>query len=299
MGCGSSTPAGTEGKLKVDTGKNAVQAMTPTSSPKSKTKKETLADEPMPEASTYTTASPKTAESKDDDSTISISSYGSPVDTHRTHQQDPLDPYSSNLAGGKLLSPGYKMENETRRIGGFDPEAFRKANQQKNANQGSSQQWSSGQWNNESNSWSNNNTQQREQPNRNANNGNNHNSTWVSPAAAATTYGGGSGSGAATTHDGRGSDARETDRWNKGDYIQSQDIFTTDSRQAMEPQQRMDIMDPHHDIMGVSSSHDDPFRSPGGMGHQPTHGHGGGHHKVVDDDDDALMDDILGELDEI
>ena len=26
MGCGSSTPAGTEGKLKVDTGKNAVQA---------------------------------------------------------------------------------------------------------------------------------------------------------------------------------------------------------------------------------------------------------------------------------
>merc|ERR1711959_53360 len=167
-GCGSSTPAGTEGKLKVDTGKNAVQAMTPTSSPKSKTKKETLADEPMPEASTYTTASPKTAESKDDDSTISISSYGSPGDTHRTHQQDPLDPYSSNLAGGKLLSPGYKMENETRRIGGFDPEAFRKANQPK-ANGGSQQQWSSGQWNsNNDSSWATgggNNTQQRENQN--------------------------------------------------------------------------------------------------------------------------------------
>lgn len=226
----------------------------------------------MPEPSAYsgTSPSPKTKVTEDDDS-VSISSYGSRVDTHRTHQQDPMDPFlnknnNDNNGSTKLISPGYKMENETRRIGGFDPEAFRKANQPKQASDGFVSSYPATGFND---AWS-------AEPGRSngtshgTSNGTRDPNTWVSPAAAATTHGGNMGGNA---------------KYN-GDYIPSQDIFTTDSPQALMQNSRVDIADPHHDIMGARQ---DPF---GATGHQPEA-------RTVNAEDDALMDDILGELDDL
>lgn len=72
-----------------------------------------------------------------------------------------------------------------------------------------------------------------------------------------------------------------------GDYIQSEDIYTTDAPQVT----KVDLMDPHNDIMSASQ---DPFRSPGGMGHQQS-----SQAPHTNAADDALMDDILGELDDL
>lgn len=77
--------------------------------------------------------------------------------------------------------------------------------------------------------------------------------------------------------------------WNQRDYIQSQDLFSTDSPQAMQQgSQRMDFRD----------DMSDPFRAPGGLGHTRSPQHANGGNRRITQEDDALMDDILGELDE-
>merc|ERR1712166_1637776 len=84
-----------------------------------------------------------------------------------------------------------------------------------------------------------------------------------------------------------GSQQRDS-HWNQQDYIQSDDIFSTHSPQAYQNNSRMEFREE------VSN---DPFRAPGGLGHDDSHNLNGKKH--ITTEDDALMDDILGELDEM
>lgn len=219
-----------------------------TPSPKSKTKqKETIADGPVPEPSAYVPVV------ESDDNIDALSSIGTPFGGSPHSSQDMQE--DNIRAPGLSPAPGYKMENETRKIGGFDPEAFRKANAINNG--GANQSGTA------ADSWaqpvpSNNSYQQPQQ------------------------YGTGGG--------GYGNGNAGGDRWGssgQGDYIQSDDIFSTQSPQAMQNSSSMNFRD--------DSLSNDPFRSPGGMGHNPAQVE----KKLITHEDDALMDDILGELDEL
>lgn len=252
MGCGASQPSeDVEKKLTNDSpGKSSpvvttdcvtdFKSATPSPSPK---QKETLAQQPMPDASMYVS---KTARSDEDMENSSISSYGSPV--IQTSNVDTLDPYNQPRP---VLSPGYNLENDTGRIGGFDPEAFRKANQARTQT-------------NTNNSWADANS-------------------WASPTTnnnnAGSSHNGSHGEGGAYNRE----VGKQGEQWNQRDYIQSDDIFSTESPQAMQGSSRMQFDDAA-----------DPFRAPGGMGHVPD-----ARNKVITNEDDALMDDILGELDEL
>jgi len=132
MGCGSSAqPAEdtqqqqtlTEGSKDTATA-DQVEPFNNTSktpSPKSKTKqKETIVDGPVPEPSAYVPVV------ESDDNIDALSSIGTPFGGSPHSSQDMQE--DNIRAPGLSPAPGYKMENETRKIGGFDPEAFRKAN---------------------------------------------------------------------------------------------------------------------------------------------------------------------------
>lgn len=171
---------------------------------------------------------------------------------------DSLDPYAQPSAGPSL-APGYIDRNETRKIGGFDPEAFRKANQ-KEGNLSSPN----------TNDWATLNTTS----NNSSNNG-----------------GGGGASNSAWNDNTQGTTgSQRNSQWNQQDYIQSDDIFSTDAPQAYQGNARFDFRDAA-----------DPFRAPGGLGHDETARSMNQHNvnKHITNEDDALMDDILGELDEM
>jgi len=189
-----------------------------------------------------------------------------------------LDPYQPRAA--PALAPAYKLENEAKKIGGFDPEAFRKANQKGGFNSNSNQG---------PNDWATINS------NNNSGGGYGNNR----PAGGYST-----GNGNPNAWDGapnnEGLQPKAQTGWNQPqqqqqqqqqrDYIQSDDIFSTESPQAYQNnnQQRMDFRD---------DASNDPFRAPGGLGHQDSRNFGGSKH--INNEDDALMDDILGELDDL
>jgi len=241
-----------------------------TPSPKSKTKqKETIADGPVPEPAAYVPVV------ESDDNIDALSSIGTPFGGSPHSSQDMQE--DNIRAPGLSPTPGYKMENETRKIGGFDPEAFRKANAINNG--GANQSGTA------ADSWaqpvpSNNSYQQPQQY------GTGGYSTGGNGGGFQTQNGGDFGGGGG----GYGNGNAGGDRWGssgQGDYIQSDDIFSTQSPQAMQNSSSMNFRD--------DSLSNDPFRSPGGMGHNPAQVE----KKLITHEDDALMDDILGELDEL
>lgn len=259
-----------------------------TPSPKNKTKqKETISDGPLPEPSAYVAA-------VDDHVDVDIdrlSSIGTPFGGSPQSSASP-DVHEDNNRG-LTLSPGYKLENETRKIGGFDPEAFRKANaNNKGNNQPAGDSWAQP-------VPSKNSFQQQQQ------NTGGHTSMGGGNGGDFNTGGGSNGGGfhhrdGGETGNGFGNvshgNAGGGDRWGssgQGDYIQSEDIFSSQSPQAMQNSSSMNFRD---DPLTNDFMNSDPFRSPGGMGHNPTQQP---REKLITHEDDALMDDILGELDEL
>lgn len=260
MGCGaSSQPSEDEPKAAKTPVKNIDTDVVETfkqGTPSPGLKGKTVDNEPMPQPSTFV-ATP-TREFENDN--VSVSSYGTP-------EIIPDDSYKRSPPPAAVLAPGYKMNNEARKIGGFDPEAFRAVNQPKqgfadlNNDPGSSMDQSGG--------WATNvDFRETDINSRNQN---------------PSQYGGnGNNMGY--------SNAGSNDRWNGNNshnYIQSDDIFSSQSPQAMNSSARVDF---HDDPLN------DPFRAPGGMGHVQTDA---SRSKVITNEDDALMDDILGELDDV
>lgn len=297
MGCGSSSqPAEngeqrrvlTAGSKDTATADEVEPFNNKTPSPKSKTKqKETISDGPTPEPSAYVAATVE-------DDMDTLSSIGTPFGSQSRGDGSPhssQDMHGDNIRS-PMLSPGYKMENETRKIGGFDPEAFRKANAGNNgSNQAGDQAGDS--WAAPVPSNTNNNYQQQQQQYTGGN-----------------TMGGGNGGGYQNRDGGEmggngyGNMSHNSnaggDRWGQasgqqGDYIQSEDIFSSQSPQAMQNSSSMHFRDDPSGDPFANSGHSDPFRSPGGMGHNPAQPE----RKLITHEDDALMDDILGELDEL
>jgi len=278
MGCGTSSlpaeaPDGKGREFEPDSKNNltpgeggndmveSFEVGTPSPSPQAKVtlEKETLESGDMPAPAAYKSDGAAECEAKQDFSSSVVSNFGSDAPLGQDRDRDmgnPLDQWQPRNA--PTLSPGYKMEDEGRKIGGFDPEAFRKANQPKTQqffSQGGVQQsthtppidWST--------------------PAANSNNGN-------------SGYQGGGNSNPPMYNNSGGSG----EQWNRRDYIQSDDIFTTESPQAYQQQpQRVDFRD---------DPAEDPFRAPGGLGH------GGGPQGAINNEDDALMDEIINELED-
>lgn len=166
-----------------------------------------------------------------------------------------LDPFSQPAPS---LAPGYIERNEARKIGGFDPEAFRKANKKFDGGSGGP-----------ASDWATINTAANNGGNNGGGNLGNTNSAWG---------------------ESHGSQQRDP-QWKQQDYIQSDDIFSSDAPQAYQNNQRMDFRD---------DAAADPFRAPGGLGHDDRARQlKSAGNKHITNEDDALMDDILGELDDL
>lgn len=275
MGCGtSSLPAETpDGEFEPDSKNNnktpddppsrdMVETFkangTPTPSPTTKVvERETLESGEMPSPSTY--KSDGAAEQDGTREYSTVSQFQPLPDSPLPQEKDgsPLEQWQPRNA--PALSPGYKLEDDGRKIGGFDPEAFRKANQPKQGFVSGGQMgthtppidWSS--------------------PGSNGNSG---------------YHGGGNSNPPMYNNNNPGS----SEQWNRRDYIQSEDIFTTESRPQSFTQQQPQRVEFRDDPA------EDPFRAPGGLGHNNTNNVGGT--GAINNEDDALMDEIINELED-
>lgn len=261
MGCGSSSQPIEEQTLKDVPGKlvDHVDSVEPfntkTPSPElgKEGRKEKLSDGPMPQPSAFVVSTSPTVEPVEDLGEVSVSSLGTPI-SNTAEEFNNASPVR-----GVAVSPGYKLENDTKKIGKFDPEAFRKANFKGGGNQAVSP------------------TTHQPLPYQS------QGDSWAQPA----NNGGGGGGGGFDHHD-NGYSNTGGDRWQaSSDYIQSEDIFSSSSPQAMQGTSNMNFRD---------DPASDPFRAAGGLGHVPSDPMKS---KLITDQDDALMDDILGELDDV
>lgn len=207
-----------------------------------------------------------------------------------------LDPYQQQRPGGQALAPAYKLENESRKIGGFDPEAFRKANQKHDGNE-RSHDWtgpSAGPSDANQNQGTGNHSGWGGQGMHGGHQGGSFGGTGGQPSGPGYNPSGGYNGGRGYDA-GDGRDPHRGTQWNQRDYIQSDDVFSTDSPQAMYTNTSNPRMEFHDDTMN------DPFRAPGGLGHadKARSPYGQSANKHITNEDDALMDDILGELDDV
>lgn len=167
-------------------------------------------------------------------------------------------------------SPGYKLEDESRKIGGFDPEAFRKANQPKAQgfiSQGSTSTHEPIDWSTPLPNSTGDRDSKKNSKARSGNAGQGYN------ASQNNNYYSGE------TNPTGGNSANK--QWNQRDYIQSEDVFTTNSPQALQQNApRLEFRD-------------DPWRAPGGLGHDDS-----GNRRITREDDD-LMDEIISELEDL
>jgi len=240
----------------------------PSPSPTKMTEKETLDEGDMPMPSAYRGDSFEEESRLQGGQQTDMMRSGSPMDSYSQPRNQPM-------------SPGYKLEDEGRKIGKFDPESFRKANkpqaqgfftQGANANQPPID-WTTPVPNGNSNNVGGNSGYGNQQSGySNANNQNGYGNN-----------GGYSNTATAPSNAGSGGD------WNQRDYIQSDDIYSNNSPQAMQQgSQRMEFRD---DPLA------DPFRAPGGLGHSDYAATGG--NKRITREDDALMDEIINELEDL
>lgn len=259
MGCGQSSQPSEEHTFKDAPGKDVdstdkVEPFTPTSPStqdpvkEGKKEKEKLSDGPLPQPSAYVPAE-DIADGPSSQSASSVA-VAKPIISNTAEEFNS----SSGPARSVSLSPGYKLENDAKKIGKFDPEAFRKANLK-----GGAQPMSSS-------------TNQ------------NHGDSWAQPVNS----GAGGGGGGGFQDNNMYSNSSGQDRWQANpDYIQSDDIFSSTSPQAMQGTSTMNFRD---------DPVNDPFRSVGGLGHVPADST---RSNVITLQDDALMNDILDELGDV
>lgn len=277
MGCGTSSlpKADTPGEFEPDSkhktpddqpSRDMVETFkangTPTPSPQTKVvEKETLESGEMPSPSTYKSDGAAEHDAKE---YSTVSQFQPLPESPLPQEKDgsPLEQWQPRNA--PALSPGYKLEDEGRKIGGFDPVAFRNANQPKQqaffSQSGPSTHTPPIDWS---------------APGSNGNGG----------------YHGGSSMGNSNPPMYNNNNPGSSEQWNRRDYIQSEDIFTTEARPQSFQQQQPQRVEFRDDPA------EDPFRAPGGLGHQNNNNNVNGT-GAINNEDDALMDAIISELDD-